>query len=565
MKINKIILFIFFILLAYSVSAVPPIAYSPWGTVTINGVSAPDGLSVDAYINNIKYATTNTINGYYSIEIPGDDPDTPDEIEGGVPGDQVIIKVDGIIASPTLTWVTGFEEVDLTIVINYPPSVTNVRISPTTAYTDTGLTGLGDYSDPNSDSESGSQYKWYKNSAVISGETITTLTSDNFVKGDTIIFEYTPSDGELFGEPVNSSPVTILNSAPTISSYSPINTNPSIDEGSSLMFSVTAADIDNEPLTYSWTLDGAVVSTAYEYTYSPSYDDSGAHTIEVTVSDGSLTATQQWSVTVNNVNRAPVITSYTPQETSLFLDENEMVLFEVAANDPDSDPLTYSWKLDGLEVSTAASYQYQAIPEGCSNGCTVQVDVSDGSLTVSQQWNINVIRIFDIELYNGWNLVSLPVIPLNSSITALLEPIDGLYNSVFAYDAENQNWKSFNTEKPEFLNTLNEIDEKIGFWISMQLDASPVYLTVRGIASGETTFNLKEGWNLISYPALTEQPITTALADIDGIYTSVFAFIDGEWKSYSPEKPSFLNSLQTMQPGYGYWVKVNQDVTWVLD
>ncbi|MFH0956231.1 MAG: CARDB domain-containing protein, partial [Candidatus Aenigmatarchaeota archaeon] len=86
-----------------------------------------------------------------------------------------------------------------------------------------------------------------------------------------------------------------------ISSYSPTSLTPSLNEGSSLAFSVTASDPDSDPLTYSWKLDGTQVSTSSSYTYSPGYADSGSHAVTATVSDGSLTATNAWTVSVTNV------------------------------------------------------------------------------------------------------------------------------------------------------------------------------------------------------------------------------------------------------------------------
>jgi len=108
------------------VSAVLPMPYAPWGEITINGEPAPGGLSVEAYIDGIKYADTLTFNdGIYDIEVPGDDPDTPG-IEGGIDGDTITIEVNGDTASPALTWQEGLIiKVDLTVETNEPPEPEN--------------------------------------------------------------------------------------------------------------------------------------------------------------------------------------------------------------------------------------------------------------------------------------------------------------------------------------------------------------------------------------------------------------------------------------------------------
>ncbi len=93
-----------------------------------------------------------------------------------------------------------------------------------------------------------------------------------------------------------------VNNDPTIDSFTPTDTTPEINEGSSLDFSVTASDPDEDSLSYSWRLDDVVVSTGTSYVYEPGYQDSGTHKIKVIVSDGELTASQEWIVAVNNVD-----------------------------------------------------------------------------------------------------------------------------------------------------------------------------------------------------------------------------------------------------------------------
>ncbi len=98
--------------------------------------------------------------------------------------------------------------------------------------------------------------------------------------------------------------VTDVNREPTIEEHSPADMTPDVGEGSTLAFSITASDPESDTLTYSWELDGSEVSTVSTYTYSPGYDDSGPHEVEVTVSDGSLTGNEVWDVTVIDVTVA---------------------------------------------------------------------------------------------------------------------------------------------------------------------------------------------------------------------------------------------------------------------
>lgn len=98
--------------------------------------------------------------------------------------------------------------------VNRPPSVSSVAISPSTAYTNSNLTGSGKFSDSDSDSSS-STYGWYKN-GVKTGVTTTSLGSGNFSKNDNITFRYIPTDSHSYsGTAVDSSVLKISNTAPT--------------------------------------------------------------------------------------------------------------------------------------------------------------------------------------------------------------------------------------------------------------------------------------------------------------------------------------------------------------
>ena len=69
--------------------------------------------------------------------------------------------------------------------------------------------------------------------------------------------------------------------------------------------------------------------------------------------------------------------------------------------------------------------------------------------------------------------------------------------------------------------------------------------------------NLYPGWNLISICLDTENSdILSVLSPIAGLYRSVWAYdaASGEWERYIPDGPTFLNNLDTMEPGRGYWI-----------
>ena len=88
-----------------------------WGSATIDGNSVEDGLGVEAYIDGRQYARMpgGTLNGYYYLRIPEDNANTGEK-EGGAEGDDIIVKIGGIGANPSLQFTAPFlGRVDLAV------------------------------------------------------------------------------------------------------------------------------------------------------------------------------------------------------------------------------------------------------------------------------------------------------------------------------------------------------------------------------------------------------------------------------------------------------------------
>jgi PKD repeat protein len=98
--------------------------------------------------------------------------------------------------------------------------------------------------------------------------------------------------------------ITILlpNRSPTIDALTPAATALAVEVGNSLNFTVKCSDPDGDTVTYEWELDAILVSNATEYTYTPVDEDVGSHTLTLTVSDGRLTSSQTWTITVTTAS-----------------------------------------------------------------------------------------------------------------------------------------------------------------------------------------------------------------------------------------------------------------------
>jgi tripartite motif-containing protein 71 len=122
--------------------------------------------------------------------------------------------------------------------------------------------------------------------------------------------------------------------------------NKTVNEGQTLNFTVTAVDVDGGPLTYSISNKPTTAGfdpATHTFTWTPGYNESGVYpNVTFTVTDNSTpqkSVTETITITVGNVNQAPVLSQIGPQTVK----EDETLQFTLSATDPDAgDTLTFS-------------------------------------------------------------------------------------------------------------------------------------------------------------------------------------------------------------------------------
>ncbi|HEX7344633.1 MAG TPA: T9SS type A sorting domain-containing protein, partial [bacterium] len=98
------------------------------------------------------------------------------------------------------------------------------------------------------------------------------------------------------------SPVAGPNQPPEIVNYYPTDLD-TVELNDAVDFGVTATDPDGDPLSYVWKLDDVVQGT--DSTVTIIFDELGAHEVGVWVSDGELSDSMFWDVTVVAVGVEP--------------------------------------------------------------------------------------------------------------------------------------------------------------------------------------------------------------------------------------------------------------------
>ncbi len=192
-----------------------------------------------------------------------------------------------------------------------------------------------------------------------------------------------------------------------------------------------------------------------------------------------------------------------------------------------------------------------ATPERSEN-----IQKSSNIHSIKSQEAIISANEYQVNLVSGWNLISLPIDPSNKSITSVLNSIDGKYLSVWAYGQSG--WERYIVGAPG--NTLATMEPGRGYWVNMTQSAT---LTVTGSENFDKAVNLKKGWNLVGYNSLTQRTREEALLSIEGLYYSVWTYINGQWVRYITSASG--NTLTNMEPWRGYWINTSQDCVWELE
>ena len=209
------------------------------------------------------------------------------------------------------------------------------------------------------------------------------------------------ADGALFS---NVQPFTVTVTAVT-TNHPPVLTQPgnmTVDENATADQSITATDQDGNPLSFSKVAGPAfmTVTTTSPGTgtgtgnihLAPGFSDAGTYAATVRADDGNGgTNDKTLTITVNNVNRQPVLNAISPMTVT----ENATADETITGTDADGDALTFT-KVTGptfvtITTSTATSGNVHAAPGiGDAGTYTVQAQVSDGALTDTEIFQVTV-------------------------------------------------------------------------------------------------------------------------------------------------------------------------------
>lgn len=309
-----------------------------------------------------------------------------DSIDGSLfnKGDTVIVEAfatDGDDVSNTILS-TGV------VVLNTPPVIGSVSVDPPDPAGGEDLSCLPEGVVDADDDTVTFTYAWTVD-GVESG-TDATLAGEGLSRGQRVSCTVTPYDGEEYGDPVRSDPVTIANTVPVVASVS-VTPSPAstADDVTAVPAGVFDADGDRVAFSYNWSIGGSTVGTS-------SILAAGAHrkgdvvTLTVTPNDGFDDGSPaSTSFTVANAAPTTPVVEIDPGSPSS--SDDLLCDLVVDSTDPDGDRLTrtITWTLDGRTWTGATTTTVYAgdtiasanVDTGDLWSCSVSV--TDGAATVT--------------------------------------------------------------------------------------------------------------------------------------------------------------------------------------
>jgi hypothetical protein len=248
----------------------------------------------------------------------------------------------------------------------------------------------------------------------------------------------------------------------------------------------------------------------------------------------------------------------------------------------DFEDVLLSWALsldDGLGRDNVARYEihrgsvydpsgssyvlYASVPSGTS----VFIDVGAGEGSASNYfYRVSAVSVSNATsfctnqagkltrpLSQGQNLISIPLIQSNESTETVLQTVK--YDKAWYYDSSSQEWKWYMTSKA-YRRGLWSVNRTTGAWVNVTEDSN---LTVAGIVPAQVTMHLQKGWNLVSFPSFNTSYTAYNLKMDTGALR-----VEG----YDPTFPYHLRVLgdaEVLQAGYGYWVRVQENLDWTIE
>jgi hypothetical protein len=193
--------------------------------------------------------------------------------------------------------------------------------------------------------------------------------------------------------------------------------------------------------------------------------------------------------------------------------------------------------------------------------CIHSVDYEEPVIIVPV--DLTVLDVTDalIPVQEGWNFVSVPLIPGDTILPDVLLDGDGDTSWTTVTYFDQGTWSAWSAFKPPSLNDLNAVHETMGVWLYVEVGSlGDGFIKVSGVAPTGTVIDLLAGWNMIGYPATDDSTY-----DVDNLIADTGATSVEGFSAVDPYHIEPLAGTYVLKRGEAYWINVNSDTAWTIN
>ena len=354
-------------------------------TFSLDATSLAAGMSINASTGEFTWTPAENQSGSHSVTITVTDDGAGllDDFE------TFIVTVNEVNVAPVLAAI-GDQTVNELSTLNFTASATDTDLPANSLTYSLDATSLAAGMSINAAT---GEFTWTPAENQSGSHTVTITVTDD---GAGLL-----DDFEIFTITVNE-----VNVAPVLAAIG----DQTVNELSTLNFTASATDTDLPANSLTYSLDATSLAAGMsinaatgEFTWTPAENQSGSHTVTITVTDdgaGLLDDFETFMVTVNEVNIAPVLAAIGDQSV------NELATLNFTASATDADlpanSLTYSLDATSLAAGmsiNASTGEFTWTPtEGQSGSHSVTITVTDDGAGLLDDFETFTITVNEVNV-----------------------------------------------------------------------------------------------------------------------------------------------------------------------
>ena len=354
-------------------------------TYSLDAASLVAGMSINASTGEFTWTPTEGQSGSHSVTIA-----VTDDGAGLLDDfDTFTITVNEINVAPVLAAI-GDQTVDELATLNFTASATDADLPANSLTYSLDATSLAAGMSINA---STGEFIWTPTEGQSGSHSVTITVTDD---GAGLL-----DDFETFTITVNE-----VNVAPVLAAIG----DQTVNELSTLNFTASATDADVPANNLTFSLDAtslaagmSINASTGEFTWTPAENQSGSHSVTITVTDdgaGLLDDFETFTITVNEINVAPVLAAIGDQSVN----ELATLNFTASATDADLPANNLTFSLDatslaaGMMINSATGEFIWTPTEGQSGSHSVTITVTDDGAGLLDDFETFTIMVNEVNV-----------------------------------------------------------------------------------------------------------------------------------------------------------------------